>query len=283
MRKLFLLPFIFFCSCVTINTKVDSSAEANSKANVYPFFDQGLKVHYQISNDNKILHIRLNTTDYALINKIVNTGLRVCFDVKGKKHDKVFVEYPLVRKQVFSDRILQRTFAEQRAKMTLNKLLEEIPDEAIFKNHGDSLHFAVSSNKTDIQVSITARRNNAISYDLIIPIKRISPYGIAGLSNLSIGFVTAETNLPNIATSFPDISGSDARGDVAIYDRNGARVSNGNTFGTSGGGGTFGSGNRQATTRNNARIAPVDRFNRRGRYATEKQTDVWFKVVLKTV
>jgi hypothetical protein len=277
MRKLFLLSLIFLCSCGSVKNNIESTLETNVTPNSFPFFDQGLNVHYQISNNNDFLHIKLNINDKFLINKIINTGLKICFDVKGKKNDKVYLEFPIFRKQMFSDRIIARSTTNQVSSATIGDLISQIPDEAIFGNQGNMIHFSVSENKTNIAVSISQGRGNAIIYNLIIPINRITKGNLSSLNNLSIGFVTEKVNVPNIAQTIPDISGSSALGDVATYDRNGNRVSNGKTFSTSVGGNTASSASRG----NNARLAPVDRFARRSQYDKTKTTECWVKVSLK--
>ncbi|MDP4292601.1 MAG: hypothetical protein Q8908_16090 [Bacteroidota bacterium] len=281
MHKFIFIPLILLFGCVTVKNSVSSSWEPKSKSNDFPYFDQGLNVHYQIYNDNSNLHVKFTTTDYALINKIVSTGLRVCFDVKGRMNEKEYLEYPLYRKQVFSDQIMTQSYRSQKNNVQLSDLLPQIPEEAIFHNHDEILRFPVKSNDGGIKVSITQRRSNAIVYDLIIPIERISKGGLPALSKLSVGIVTAEKNQPTISGSFPDISGKDARGDAPISDRYGNRIESGNTFGTSGGGGTFGSGGHVSKTTTSARIQPVDRFNRNRRYVAQKPTEYWVKVDLK--
>jgi len=213
MNKLSLLLVIFLCGCGSMKT-IDSTTEINTDSNeVFPHLDLDLKIRYQISNDDKNLHVKLTSTDYTIISKILTTGLRVCFDEKGGKKDKLYLEYPRYQKQEFSDRIMARVRNTQRENFSLNNLINEVPNEAIFGDNGTIEPFPViPADTSDIKVSIKLVNRTEMLYDLLIPFSRISKKGISSLAHLSIGIVTQSPNIPNFSAKLMDVSGQDAYG-----------------------------------------------------------------------
>ena len=213
MNRLSLLALVFLCSCGSMKT-IDSTTEVNTnKTEVFPNIDLDLKIRYQISNDDKNLYVRLTSTDYTIITKILTTGLRVCFDEKGGKKDKCYLEYPRYQKQEFSDRIMARVRTTQRENFSLNNLIKEVPNEAIFCINGTIEPFPViPADTSDIKVSVKLVNRTEMYYDLLIPISRITKKGISSLSHLSIGVVTQSPNVPNISGKLMDVSGQDAFG-----------------------------------------------------------------------
>lgn len=213
MNRLSLLVVVFLCGCGSMKT-IDSTTELNTNRNeVFPNLDLDLKIRYQISNDDKNLHVKLTSTDYTIISKILTTGLRVCFDEKGGKKDKLYLEFPLYRKQAFSDRIMARVRNTQRDNFALNNLINQVPNEAIFGDNGRIEPFPVlPADTSDIKVSIKLLNQNEMSYDLLIPFSRISKKGISSLSHLSVGVITQAPNVPNINGKLMDVSGQDAYG-----------------------------------------------------------------------
>jgi len=213
MNRLSLLALVFLCSCGSMKT-IDSTTEVNTnKTEVFPNIDLDLKIRYQISNDDKNLYVRLTSTDYTIITKILTTGLRVCFDEKGGKKDKLYLEYPRYQKQEFSDRIMARVRTTQRENFSLNNLIKEVPNEAIFGINGTIEPFPViPADTSDIKVSVKLVNRTEMYYDLLIPISRITKKGISSLSHLSIGVVTQSPNVPNISGKLMDVSGQDAFG-----------------------------------------------------------------------
>ena len=213
MNRLSLLALIFLCSCGSMKT-IDSTTEVNSnKTEVFPNIDLDLKIRYQISNDDKNLHVILTSTDYTIISKILTTGLRVCFDEKGGKRDKLYLEYPRYQKQEFSDRIMARVRNTQRENFSLNNLFKEVPNEAIFGDNGTIEPFPViPADTSDVKVSVKLVNRSEMLYDLLIPFSRITKKRISSLAHLSIGVVTQSPNVPNISGKLMDVSGQDAYG-----------------------------------------------------------------------
>jgi hypothetical protein len=259
MKRFYFLALIFLCGCGSLTT-LESTRESNNNNNDLPYFNKDLDIHYQITNDDQNLHIKLTSQDYNILSKILTTGLRVCFDVTGKKKDNIYLECPLRQKQAFSDRIMARVRNNQRDNYSLNNLLSQIPNIAQFVSNGVVEKFPVMPANSDIKVSVRLIKGSELVYNLIIPFSKISKKGISGLSNLSIGIVTTQPNVPNINTTITDVSGGSALGDATARNK------------------TL----YVPSTNNSTRIAPADRYSRSrpGVPTTSRINDFWFKVHL---
>ena len=226
MNRLFLFGIILLSSCTSLN-KVQSTGEMNKNSNEYTYSDPDSKIRYDVSNDSKNLHIRMNTVDYTAVSKILISGLKVCFDVNGKKSSKVFLEYPLPQDRRVSGQGRPRQAAGATNGFNLNRIINGLSNEAEFDRDGVKERIILASNDSDIKVSIKAVSNDEITYDLIIPLSRISKDGLAALSNLSVGILTGKTD---------DVSAGAVR--------SGGGGGGGRSGGMGGGGGRSGGGGR---------------------------------------
>jgi len=191
MNKLFLIAIVLLSSCTSLN-KVESARELNKNSNEYTYSDPDSKIRYDISNDAKYLHIRLNTADYPTISKILMSGLKVCFDLDGKKSARFFFEYPLPQDRQSQGQRRPRPAGGEAAGFNLNRLVEQISNEGEFDRNGVKERVVLVSTDSDVKATIRAINNNEIIYDLTMPLNRISKDGIAALSKLSIGIVAGK-------------------------------------------------------------------------------------------
>jgi len=107
------------------------------------------------------------------------------------------------------------------------------------------------------------RRIYLIGYDtIVIPFSKISKKGISGLSNLSIGIVTAPPNIPIINNTITDVSGESALGDATARNK------------------TL----YVPSTNNSTHIPQADRYSRSrpGVPTPSRINDFWVKVHLNT-
>jgi hypothetical protein len=283
MKRLFFLAFIILGGCASLN-KVESTVETNNKSNEYNYSDPDSKIRYQISNDQSYLHIKLNTDEFPTVMKILRSGLKICFDVKGKKNDKEYFQYPLAQNQQFSqrDRSKQGTGQQgqprqqgQQGQFDLNKLVAQIPHEAIFSRNGETERILLSPTSSDIKVSIRAMNNDEIIYDAFIPLSRISKEGLSSLSKLSVGIVAMknETSTQEGGRSGGGMSGGGrSGGGMSGGGRSGGGMSGG---GRSGGGGGGRSGGGGGGMSGGGRSGGMDRSS------TAKPLDFWFKLDLQ--
>ena len=191
MNKLILIIIVLLSSCTSLN-KVVSTHKMNMKSNEYAYSDPDSKIRYDISNDNKNLYIRLNTADYPTISKILMTGLKVCFDLNGKKSAKFFFEYPIPQERQSQGQRRVRPAAGEAAGFNLNRLVEQISHEGEFDRNGVKERVVLVSTDSDVKATIRTINNNEIVYDLTMPLNRISKDGISALSKLSVGIVAGK-------------------------------------------------------------------------------------------
>jgi len=231
MNRLFFFVIILLSSCTSLN-KVQSTGEMNKNSNEYTYSDPDSKIRYDISNDSKYLHIRLNTVDYTAVSKILISGLRVCFDVNGKKSAKVFFEYPLPQNRRALGQGRPGPTAGTTDGFNLNRIINGLSNEAEFDRDGVKERIILASNDSDIKASIKAVSNDEITYDLIIPIRMISKDGLAALTNLSVGILTGKTDDASAGAGRSGGGGG----------RSGGMGGGGGRSGGGGGGGRGGSG-----------------------------------------
>lgn len=234
MKRSFFIAFIFLGGCASSLNKVESTRETNNITNEYNYSDPESEIRYQITNDHKNLHIKLNTADFTTITKILKTGLKICFDVQGKKNEQVYFQYPLARDQQFTEHDRSKQGNGQASRFDLSKIVSQIPNEAIFNRNGEIERILLLSKDSDIKASIRTINNNEIIYDVYIPISRISKDGIASLSKLSVGINSGKMDTPSREGKSGEASGeggSEGRGG-----RSGGGMSGGGRGGMSGGG-----------------------------------------------
>jgi len=242
MKKILFFAFIvlFLSSCATLPS-VSSTALSKTKTDEYTYYDASSKVHYEISNDADYLHIKLNTADFASINKIVKTGLTIYFDVEGKKDDAISLEYPLANKQKLSSRDKPSLGSTQNRGFELDKMLSQKSKEAVFTHYETREPFLIDFNNSGIEVALSTTKNKEIVYEVRIPFEKIKDEGLASLENLSIGIVSGKMNMPNTGGAKP------------------SGISNGGRQGGGGkrGGGMHSGGNRPAGMDMSSMMTPI--------------------------
>ena len=192
MKRLLFVAIIFLSSCTSLN-KVVSTTEKSAVTNEYAYTDQDSQIRYSISNDDKNLHIRMNSTDVTTISKIFKTGLKICFDLNGKKSKSVYFEYPLAQSTQPLANVTTKSVAGVKNGAGLTNPAFIIPTEGEFNRNGVKEQIQVASKESDIKASIRKINDKEIVYDLIIPLKRISPDGILALAKLSVGVVSGKS------------------------------------------------------------------------------------------
>ena len=274
MNRLILFAIILLSSCTSLN-KVESTREKNTQTNEYNYSDPESQIRYQITNDAKNLHIKLNTADAMTIMKVLRTGLKICFDVNGKKNQKVYFKYPLAQNRQYSD--LNRStsgnqersttgYGEQR-RFDLNKMIAQIPKEGEFDRNGEKERILIMSADSDIKAYIKAINNDEIIYDVFIPLNRISKEGIATLSKLSIGIVTEKMATTSMGGGRSGSMGGGGR-------------SGGMGGGRSGGMGGGGRGGMGGGGRSGGGMSGEGGSGGMDRSAMAKPIDIWFKLDL---
>jgi hypothetical protein len=267
MNRLLCLAFILLCSCASLN-KVESTRESNINSNEYTYSDPDSKIRYNVTNDNKNLHIKLNTSEFTTIMKIVRTGLKINFDLKGKKSENVYFQYPLAQSQRFAGRDVLKQGNGLSSKFDLNKIFTQISDAAIFNRNGEIEQLNILSADSDIKVTIRTSNNEEMTYDLIIPLNKISKDGIASLSKLSVGITTGKDDMASKG------------GDRSEGMSGGGRGGRGGMSGGMGGGGRGGRGGMGGGGRSGGMGGGSGSYDRT---AMTKPIGFWFKLDLAKV
>ena len=211
MKKMVLLCIILLSSCASFQT-ITSLPETASTINEYPYYDYESKIRYQVTNDEKNLHIKLITSEETSIIKIFRTGLTIYFDVNGKKKKDVYFQYPIARKDQMSKSNMQRQGSGQQFGLDLERLLTHIPLEAVFSHSGSTEQIHVLLKDPDIYVSIEAINDTEIIYDVIISFDKISQEGFYALSDLSVGIVSGKFEMLSMGTGMSGDRGGQSGG-----------------------------------------------------------------------
>jgi hypothetical protein len=199
--------------------------------------------------------------------KIMRTGLIINFDLNGKKSEKTYFQYPLPQTNRFAGRDMIKQENGMGTRFDLNKLFAQISDEAIFNRNGDVEQLNVLATNSEVKVYMKAINNEEMTYDLYIPLNKISKDGIASLSKLSVGITTGKVDNPSSGGGRGEgMSGGGGRGGRG---------------GMSGGGG--GRGGRGGMSGGSGRSGDMGRGERSGgfdRSSMTKPIEFWFKLDL---
>jgi len=261
MNRILLMALVILSSCVTLN-KVDSTAETSHRSNEYTYSDPDSKIRYLITNDQKYLHFTLNTADYGTISKILRSGLKFCFDVNGKRSEKLYFQYPVPRTREYTGRNTARPNDAEALRFDLNKLVAELPNEAEFSRNGIPQRILVMADDSDVKVSIRVINNAEIIYDLLLPIDKISKDGILALAKLNVGITAGKSSDPS---SGEGMSGGGGRGGM------------GGGRGGMGGGGRSGGGRGGAGRSSGGEEGGTGGVNS---YGTFNPVEFWFNLNL---
>ena len=171
----------------------------SEKAKSFCCYDTDSKVYYQVSNDEENLHIKLNTAEPGSMAKILKTGLKIYFDIEGKKNQDVFFQYPIISSQDIPNQKSMKRNGNQS--FNFPKQVSEYHKEALFNQYGSVDRFPLLLSNSDIKVSISVNDKRELDYDLIIPFSRIAEGGIPSFSDLSIGIVSGKMNRTSAVNS----------------------------------------------------------------------------------
>ncbi len=195
MKFIITIFLISLTACVSL-PMVSSVSEKPEGKYEYSYYNKESQVLYKVTNDDKNLHVILNTTSQASILKILKTGLTIYFDISGKKKQDVFVHYPYKLNYDLKKEDYKKDANTDPNKKNLNYFVSQIPAELIFSDHNATEHINLHDVNIDIKDSITVLHNDEIIYELIIPLSRISKKGLFSLANLSIGVVSGKFDIP---------------------------------------------------------------------------------------
>lgn len=184
-----ILMATIYSACSTALTPILSKKEEGTKPE-YRMSDPSSKLRFHLTNDQEYIYVYLNTNDPVTNRKIMETGLRVYFDDKGKRNTDCYVEYPMITRAE-----MDKETADQEP--DLRKLLKKVSDDAAYKrSEGSPQRFDVLLSKTNVKVSLSVKDSTELDYELKMPLDWINPAGLEALDKLSFGIKSGSFDIP---------------------------------------------------------------------------------------
>jgi len=144
------------------------------------------KVLYSMTSNHKNIYISMSTTDKRTMMLMLRSGVTVYFDIKGKKDKDVYIKYPL--KPAYSNN--KSDILRKENKLDLNHLINNLPKEAEYNYFDNTQQFHIDLNSLDVVLSfVYNRKNDMLTYYLVVPKSNISEVKKIDLSKLAIGVV----------------------------------------------------------------------------------------------
>ena len=198
MKNAVIFLLVLFSGCSSLQT-IESVPEPNFELGDRSHLDDKSKILYEVSNDEKNLHVMFRTTERASIIKILQTGFTVYFNTKGKKKKDISIQYPLPQDmETFRQSMMsEMKQGGQQPQLDINKLLGMISHMSIYSYFGEEENINLYSNSSDINVSVKSTQRDELMYDLIIPFTRIFKDKTVDVSNLTVGFVSGKMEMPS--------------------------------------------------------------------------------------
>ncbi|MCK5208603.1 MAG: hypothetical protein KAQ79_11295 [Cyclobacteriaceae bacterium] len=198
MKNAVVFLLVLFVGCSSLQT-IESVPEPNIELGDRSHLDDKSKILYEVSNDEKNLHVMFRTTERASIIKILQTGFTVYFNTKGKKKKDISIQYPLPQDmETFRQSMMsEMKQGGQQPQLDINKLLGMISHMSIYSYFGEEENINLYSNSSDIKVSVKSIQQDELTYDLIIPFTRIFKDETIDVSKLTVGFVSGKMEIPS--------------------------------------------------------------------------------------
>jgi hypothetical protein len=156
----------------------------------YRMSEPSSKLRFHLTNDEEFIYLFLNTNDPVTCRKILQTGLKIYFDPKGREGTNCYVEYPK----------LERLEIDQEATETtpdLRKLRKAVSDDASYKKINTAPErFDAMLSRLDMEVNLEIEDSTELNYRLKMPMKWIAPEGKVALENLSFGVRSGSFSMP---------------------------------------------------------------------------------------
>jgi len=199
VRKLLFLAALTCAGCGSLSSLSSYPEASTTSASLeYPYYDSPSKLLYRISNTDEELHVRLRTAEKTTIMKMVRAGLTVYLDVNGKKGKQVSVRYPIKQNtQLTPGEMNPGMGGNAGVPQDLNSMLARVPSTALYQNGETTQRYDVLLANSPIKASMRVINEFDVEYHLTIPLKLISPDGMAALENLSIGIVSGSFDRPS--------------------------------------------------------------------------------------
>lgn len=152
-------------------------------------------VTYKTFQDQNNVYVTVITTDHKIVKPMLDQGITVYFDIKGKKKKNVYLQYPKNEKKQSKDRTRrtgqnqQKPETEEQKRAYIQKKLKELPEKGTYKYFETENEFHTVLNNLDIDVSFSTKNRVGITYTVRIPKSKINYDSKKDLSKLSIGVI----------------------------------------------------------------------------------------------
>lgn len=154
-------------------------------------------IQYKLVQDSENLQLFISTPDAKMSTAMLQRGLTIYFDIKGKEREDVAITYPIEPVRInFKREASLDGFptAEEENKMKHAMALfieDDLPQEAVYKYYDRQERFHVILNALDAAISYTYNEEKGLlTYHLKIPKYKISSNSKEDFSRLTIGVKT---------------------------------------------------------------------------------------------
>ncbi len=215
----------FILSSVWRDSVIVIDGDAADWDQPFPYFDSKSKLQYSVVNDAKYIYVSIKTNDSKAQMKIMRAGMDVWFDVTGKKKEVATVHFPLRNESKLDinpdpnemDQQVVEKPDIRKMKLDWSGSNKDIHTQG-FKNIPAALTQADTA-KYDIRVAINWDRNDAMTYELRVPLAAFYKEVLTApdtLKPITIGIKAYAMDLPMIPSNpGADVSGPASAGSMS--------------------------------------------------------------------
>jgi hypothetical protein len=248
-----ILPLVLLMTYISSFAQFDGLASKWQGKNFTPFteiprseywYNGEEKVLYLVSNDDNNLYLHLRVIDKVAIRKIVDFGLTVWIDTRGKNKKKSGIVFPIEKKKRASSLQLkeERVKGKRPEKKEENPPLDHQFDIQLINIDGKRKTELISATvEGDVNGQMTYNDMAELEYHLKIPLKRIN------LLSLNERYVTfnVESGSLDLANASPGGGGGQNGGGGSMQGGHPSSGGRGQQRGGQQGGGPSGGGDQQ--------------------------------------
>ena len=153
-------------------------------------------IRFATENDKEKLYVAMYITDQSLQKRIAQAGMQLMIDVKGKKRESTYIEFP-VKKDPLSEmpapdlQAQNQSFAERLAASML------FLKKKGFKDQLQDIEMELAGRASDIMLAFGWDERNVLFIEYEIPLKRLAAVENLVGKEITVGFkLNAQESLP---------------------------------------------------------------------------------------
>lgn len=182
----------------------------------YSGYDKVTGLRWLIFKDATHFNIWIDTDNMVTQNKILYSGFHIYFDDQGKRNRHTSFTFPVKTDKEFTMKDLGGSFKDDYFSLgnvnRLEKIINEIPKDAIFDKGGVKEEFNYLFDKSEIKVELSSKEES-LTYKLKIPLDKIkSPEGKEFALGIESGVLNFELpeglQAPNQNIATPNTTGT---------------------------------------------------------------------------